>query len=108
MAKKIPNRIDVEIGARIRMRRVELGMSQEALGDAVGLTFQQVQKYEKGKNRCSGSRLHQVAKALKTTPGFLVGGDGAKDVPASDVVQLLQRPDVMRLVRGFAKVTDVT
>ena len=61
MAKtKAPNAIDAHVGSRVRMRRMMLGMSQEKLGDALGLTFQQVQKYEKGTNRMGASRLQQV------------------------------------------------
>ena len=64
-AKKAPNPIDKHVGSRVRMRRMMLAMSQEKLGDALGLTFQQVQKYEKGTNRISASRL------LKTLSAFL-------------------------------------
>ncbi|HZL68664.1 MAG TPA: helix-turn-helix transcriptional regulator, partial [Candidatus Limnocylindrales bacterium] len=65
MAKKIPNPIDTHVGNRVRMRRLILSMSQEKLGDAIGLTFQQVQKYEKGTNRMGSSRLQQIANVLK-------------------------------------------
>ena len=61
MAKKAPNPIDKHVGSRVRMRRMMLGMSQEKLGDALGLTFQQVQKYEKGTNRIGASRLQQIS-----------------------------------------------
>ncbi|MGH6857370.1 MAG: helix-turn-helix domain-containing protein, partial [Methylocella sp.] len=60
--KKIPNPIDRHVGSRVRMRRVMLGMSQEKLGEALGLTFQQVQKYEKGTNRIGASRLQQISR----------------------------------------------
>lgn len=66
MSKKATNQIDKEIGARVRLRRVQIGMSQEKLGEALGLTFQQIQKYEKGMNRISVSRLDQIAYALST------------------------------------------
>ena len=59
-----PNPTDVHVGARVRLRRTLLGMSQEKLGDAIGLTFQQVQKYERGANRVGASRLFDLAKAL--------------------------------------------
>ena len=62
MAKKAPNPIDKHVGSRVRMRRMMLSMSQEKLGDALGLTFQQVQKYEKGTNRIGASRLQQIAQ----------------------------------------------
>jgi transcriptional regulator with XRE-family HTH domain len=61
---KVPNSIDIHVGSRLRMRRMMLGMSQEKLGEAFGLTFQQVQKYEKGTNRISASRLQQAAQIL--------------------------------------------
>ena len=64
IAKKVPNPIDRHVGSRVRMRRMMLGMSQEKLGDALGLTFQQVQKYEKGVNRIGASRLHKLAGVL--------------------------------------------
>ena len=64
MTKKNPNPIDVHVGNRVRMRRMLVGMSQEKLGDALGLTFQQVQKYEKGANRVSASRLYQMSSTL--------------------------------------------
>jgi transcriptional regulator with XRE-family HTH domain len=61
---EISNPIDIHVGSRVRMRRMMLGMSQEKLGDALGLTFQQVQKYEKGTNRMGASRLQQAADIL--------------------------------------------
>ena len=68
--KKIPNPIDKHVGSRVRMRRVLIGMSQEKLGTALGLTFQQVQKYEKGTNRIGASRLQQIAGVLNVPPAF--------------------------------------
>ena len=59
-----PNPVDVHVGNRVRMRRTLLGLSQSTLADALGLTFQQVQKYEKGTNRVSASRLHQISQVL--------------------------------------------
>jgi transcriptional regulator with XRE-family HTH domain len=70
MAKKISKPVDVYVGGRVRARRLELGMSQEKLGNAIGLTFQQVQKYEKGSNRIGSSRLMQIANALKVDPAY--------------------------------------
>jgi transcriptional regulator with XRE-family HTH domain len=68
--KKSPNPVDQHVGRRVRMRRVLVGMSQERLGDALGLTFQQVQKYEKGTNRIGASRLQQIAGVLNVSPAF--------------------------------------
>ena len=72
MAKKVPNPVDVHVGNRVRIRRLELGMSQEKLGDALGVTFQQVQKYEKGANRVSASRLQQVSRSSASRSRALI------------------------------------
>ena len=61
----VPNPVDLHVGARIRMRRRELGLSQETLAEAIGITFQQLQKYERGANRISASRLYALALVLK-------------------------------------------
>ncbi len=74
MAKKAPNPIDKHVGSRVRMRRMMLGMSQEKLGDALGLTFQQVQKYEKGTNRIGASRLQQISQILQVPVSFFFEG----------------------------------
>jgi transcriptional regulator with XRE-family HTH domain len=74
MAKKAPNPIDKHVGSRVRMRRMMLSMSQEKLGDALGLTFQQVQKYEKGTNRIGASRLQQIAHTLQVPVAFFFEG----------------------------------
>ena len=76
--------MDSHVGARVRLRRMMLGMSQEGLGDKIGLTFQQVQKYERGSNRVSASRLQQVAGALQVPIGFFF--DDADPVHAPPVV----------------------
>src|SRR5437660_7840991 len=78
MAKKAPNPIDKYVGSRVRMRRMMLGMSQEKLGDALGLTFQQVQKYEKGANRIGASRLQQISLTLQVPVAFFF--EGAPDL----------------------------
>ncbi|MBG7613856.1 helix-turn-helix transcriptional regulator [Brevundimonas sp. BAL450] len=72
-----PHPFDIEVGARIAFRRRELGLSQTNLGQAVGITFQQVQKYERGTNRVSASRLYEMSKVLNVTCGWLMGEDGA-------------------------------
>ena len=74
MARKGPNPIDKYVGSRVRMRRLMLGMSQTKLADAIGITFQQVQKYEKGTNRMGSSRLQQVANVLKAPISFFFEG----------------------------------
>src|SRR2546423_11250523 len=90
MAKKAPNPIDKHVGSRVRMRRMMLGMSQEKLGDSLGLTFQQVQKYEKGTNRIGASRLQQISQILQVPVAFFFEGapsihplpEGMKDAPS--------------------------
>src|SRR3974390_3882615 len=79
MAKKAPNPIDKHVGSRVRMRRMMLAMSQEKLGDALGLTFQQVQKYEKGTNRNGASRLQQISSILQVPVAFFF--EGAPSLP---------------------------
>ena len=81
MAKKVPNPIDKHVGSRVRMRRMMLSMSQTKLGDALGLTFQQVQKYEKGANRLSASKLQQSAHFLQVPVTFFF--EGAPSVPGA-------------------------
>src|ERR1700734_1642049 len=79
LAKKAPNPTDKHVGARVRMRRMMLGMSQEKLGEALGLTFQQVQKYEKGTNRIGASRLQQISRTLNVPPSFFFDGAPLQD-----------------------------
>jgi transcriptional regulator with XRE-family HTH domain len=106
--KKSPNPIDRHIGSRVRMRRLMLGMSQEKLGDALGLTFQQVQKYEKGTNRIGGSRLDQIAKILSVPVAFLFEGNpdsAPKGTNPQELVAwqaILATNDGQRLVKAFA------
>lgn len=70
MNKKQPNPVDIHVGGRLRMRRMLVGMSQEKLGEALGLTFQQVQKYEKGTNRIGASRLYNISQILSVPVNF--------------------------------------
>jgi transcriptional regulator with XRE-family HTH domain len=81
--EKTPNPIDRRVGSRVRMRRILLGMSQEKFGEALGLTFQQVQKYETGMNRISASRLQQISTALNAPPAFFFGGAPVADATSS-------------------------
>jgi transcriptional regulator with XRE-family HTH domain len=81
MPTKSPNPIDKHVGSRVRMRRMMLGMSQEKLGDALGLTFQQVQKYEKGTNRIGASRLQHISHILQVPVAFFF--EGAPSVPGA-------------------------
>jgi transcriptional regulator with XRE-family HTH domain len=74
MTKKAPNPIDKHVGSRVRMRRMMLGMSQEKLGDGLALTFQQVQKYEKGTNRIGAGRLQHISQILQVPVAFFFEG----------------------------------
>jgi transcriptional regulator with XRE-family HTH domain len=112
MAKKIPNPIDTYVGSRVRMRRLILSMSQEKLGDAIGLTFQQVQKYEKGTNRMGSSRLVQIANVLKVPVTFFFEGtpgqsnlDGKAPSPAY-VSNFLATSDGLALTKAFIRIKD--
>jgi transcriptional regulator with XRE-family HTH domain len=100
MAKSHP--VDVHVGARMRQRRTLLGMSQEKLGTAVGLTFQQIQKYERGVNRVSAARLLQIAAVLKSTGAALLG---ELDTAEGDDLVLAQ-PGVSELLSAFRAIGD--
>ncbi len=110
MQKKSPNQIDKHIGSRVRARRIMLGMSQEKLAGALGLTFQQVQKYEKGVNRIGASRLLHIAGILDVSidfffeglPGLRAGGFSGDSLMA----EFLTRSESDRLVRGFLRLKD--
>jgi len=114
--KKIPNPIDKHVGSRVRMKRILLGMSQEKLGEALGLTFQQVQKYEKGANRIGASRLQEIAKILQSPPSFFFEGspqaeasasEGFSEAPSSqDVVDFISSVEGLQLNRAFASIKD--
>jgi transcriptional regulator with XRE-family HTH domain len=100
-----PDAIDVAVGSRIRLRRRWLGQSQTQLATALGITFQQVQKYEKGTNRVSASMLVRAAKTLETTVASLVGEDEAAPV-ATEIYAQLAVPGATELLASFAKITD--
>ena len=115
MTKKTPNPTDKHVGSRVRMRRMMLGMSQEKLGDALGLTFQQVQKYEKGTNRIGASRLQQIAHFLQVPVSFFF--EGAPDLPAgppgtmeaaspSYISDFLASSDGLALTKAFMRIKD--
>lgn len=97
-----PHPVDVAVGARIRNIRKSLGMSQGALGQALGLTFQQVQKYERGSNRVSASKLVEIAKTLDVRPRELLADydDGA--APAIDIGDVA--PDAAQLLAAFRQI----
>lgn len=101
--KKSPELADKHVGSRVRMRRVMLGMSQTTLAKHVGVTFQQVQKYEKGSNRIGGSRLQQLAAALKVPIAFFFEGDmDNADGPMS--AELFGTKEGIRLSKAFVRI----
>src|SRR6201996_5200722 len=114
IAKKAPNPTDKHVGSRVRMRRMMLGMSQEKLGDALGLTFQQVQKYEKGTNRIGASRLQQISHILQVPVAFFFEGAPAlhsqPDGPATAapsptyVSDFLATSDGLALTKAFMRI----
>jgi transcriptional regulator with XRE-family HTH domain len=119
MAKKIPNPIDVHVGSRVRLRRMLIGMSQEKLGELLGLTFQQVQKYEKGTNRIGASRLYQIAQFLNVPVQFffediseaLANVDGSSQNfseadSAPFVMEFVSSAEGLDLNRSYARISD--
>ena len=115
-----PNPIDVHVGGRVRFRRMLLGMSQEKLGEKLGLTFQQIQKYEKGINRIGASRLFDLAQVLGVSvqffyeeapasadaPRLLTAGFGEKPAEGS-IVEFLRSRDGLELNKAFVRISDV-
>ena len=101
---------DIQVGARVRSRRKILGITQSALGVGLGITFQQVQKYEKGKNRIGASRLQGIATLLGTTPAALLGEEDATIIrksPELEAIELmLGSAEGSTLNRAFAKISD--
>jgi transcriptional regulator with XRE-family HTH domain len=115
MAKKAPNPIDKHVGSRVRMRRMMLSMSQEKLGGALGLTFQQVQKYEKGTNRIGASRLQQISHILQVPVAFFFEGaptshptdHGMGEAPSPTYVSdFLATSDGLALTKAFMEIKE--
>ncbi len=116
-----PNPIDVHVGTRVRLRRTLLGMSQEKLGEALGLTFQQVQKYERGANRIGSSRLFDLSRVLDVpvsfffddmsdetksqAPSLLLGG-GLEEPPQTFDHDPLTKRETLELVRAYYRISD--
>jgi transcriptional regulator with XRE-family HTH domain len=108
------NPIDAHVGSRIKMRRMMIGMSQSGLGDALGLTFQQVQKYEKGTNRVGASRLQHLSEVLQVSVSFFFEGlieessAEQKDMfPIQDFNQFFATRDGLDLARAFMKIDNI-
>ena len=108
-----PNPVDIHVGRRVRHRRTLLGLSQEKLGEAVGLTFQQIQKYERGTNRISASRLYAISNVLDVSVPFFfeemppeISGE---PVPADDIKEgfdPLAKRETLELVRAYYRIKD--
>lgn len=114
--KKRPNPIDTHVGSRIRLRRNMLGMSQEKLGENLGITFQQIQKYEKGTNRVGASRLQAISSVLGVPVSFFfegAPGENPSDTPgfsedggAGYIVDFLNSSEGIQLSRAFVRISD--
>jgi len=113
--KKKPNPTDVHVGSRIRLRRNMLGMSQEKLGETLGITFQQIQKYEKGTNRVGASRLQAISEVLSVPVAFFfedapahnfTGQGLAEDASANLTLDFATSTEGLQLSRAFVKIKD--
>jgi transcriptional regulator with XRE-family HTH domain len=116
--KKQPNPIDIHVGSRVRLRRMMLGMSQEKLGEHLGITFQQIQKYEKGTNRIGASRLQHIARVLSTPISFFFedapgaasetyNTAGMAEAPTTSyVVDFLSSSEGIQLNKAFVRIKD--
>lgn len=106
MRKKGPHPTDVVVGRNIRIRRLAKDMSQTALATRIGVTFQQIQKYEKGTNRVGASRLMQIAKALDVPIHFFFDGTATDAIDSASPLRLISNPQALRLARAFARIRD--
>ena len=112
MSIKSPDPVDVQVGSRIRLFRLEAQMSQTDLAEQLGVTFQQVQKYEKGVNRVGAGRLTKIAAALRVPVSELLGDDGTgrnnrRDVDeARSPLKVLTVPGALRLLKAYAQISD--
>jgi transcriptional regulator with XRE-family HTH domain len=105
----VPEPVDVHVGGRIRTRRLLIGMNQETLANALGLTFQQVQKYEGGANRVSASRLSQVADILGVPIAYFFSDldlDGDASAGEVEARERLQRPEAIEPIRSYYAISD--
>ncbi|MGE5268422.1 MAG: helix-turn-helix domain-containing protein [Thiohalocapsa sp.] len=114
-----PNPVDVQVGSRVRLRRNMLGLSQEKLGEALGLTFQQVQKYERGANRIGASRLHELSRVLDVPVSFFFDDTDPVRAPAIPAgfaepptegfdSDPLRRRETVELVEAYYAIEDVS
>lgn len=114
-----PNPIDIHVGTRIRLRRILLGLSQQKLGEALGLTFQQVQKYERGKNRVGSSRMFELARVLQVPVAYFFeemtpdtatirppAGTSARRRPEAETPDPMVKRETLQLVRAYYRIAD--
>jgi transcriptional regulator with XRE-family HTH domain len=110
MPQKPPNPIDIHVGERIRMWRTERKISRITLGETLGLTGQQIQKYESGTNRIGASRLHRICAVLKIPVSFLfegaLGSPPVKGGMPQDIVEFMESEEGIRFVAAFERITD--
>ena len=106
-SNKSANRVDKLVGRNIRVHRLVRGLTQEALGEKLGVTFQQIQKYEKGTNRVGSGRLYQIAALLEVpVTAFFEGGETQSAVRNSSPYDLLADPVSLRMVQAFSELSD--
>jgi transcriptional regulator with XRE-family HTH domain len=104
MAKKQPDSMDIKVGSKVRALRLERQMSQEKLGDALGLTFQQVQKYEKGTNRISAGRLQRIATILEVPVSVFFADANPPAGGAESLFDLVETGSALRLLRAYSRI----
>ncbi len=104
MAKKQPDALDIKVGIKVRALRLERQMSQEKLGDALGLTFQQVQKYEKGTNRISAGRLQRIAAILEVPVSVFFADTKPSSAGAESLFDLVDNGSALRLLRAYSHI----
>jgi transcriptional regulator with XRE-family HTH domain len=108
MAKKQPDSLDIKVGSKVRALRLERQMSQEKLGDALGLTFQQVQKYEKGTNRISAGRLQRIAAILEVPVSVFFAEANPPAGGAESLFDLVDTGSALRLLRAYSRIPSPT
>jgi transcriptional regulator with XRE-family HTH domain len=104
MAKRGPDTQDIQVGKRVRALRLERGMSQTNLADRLGLTFQQVQKYEKGTNRIGAGRLHRISEILGVPISTLFGASEGSHAPPSKLFEFIDTAASVRIMRAYSRI----
>lgn len=110
--RHFPNQVDLHVSSRVKLRRLELGMSQESLGTQLRVSLQQVQKYEKARDRLGASRLQQIARALGVPASYFFErlpehrGDASRSIPMDLMNEFLADRAGMALMRAFCRISD--